>query len=996
MFFLQRLHTPNRKAARASASTPETARGFLPYPGSNGKNSAKNGSPLSRGKSPGVYSRTRYADRLPASRVLKMRQNGSPNKSSATDRLSLKRRAMATLTSAGKADRKHRTGSLFRTRLSDGDLLKRKVKESCNESDTGSDVNDEDIGSKVVGNIVELDDDDDIMLGKEMCKEFDPGSHVDNNEHKIENNVNIVELDYEATEDYLLCKERFEDFDKELDSDVDGNVEEVDYEKERYYEIESDTVSDINNDKLKDEVVGNVMEVDYDNSLLSKDSCNTFEIGSDINDDKLENDANGNMVEIVKNTSVPGDGNSVVCQCCRIDTNIDVLASECSRCCNAATSVCTFYSNCNTSQEKPKLETCLVSINTQEKNGNDSQLIDNVNIKGQRIIPVQEFTAKFSEQDLNLELNGRCNDVKMDIISADCNGNNSKETIKQNNLKVMKKHNADEAQVDCDCKEQSVSNDIRLTNIEKDTEFVSSLFNPLTSDVDEPFDISEMTDISLNASLDIEELLNDINITDCGMCTPQDTIHNLLNDYAYENKMNYFKDIQGFNGTSNQVSTDVHSNSGLSKHFMNNTKPSQYSDINSNLMFKPAFNSPPRRIFGSIIELPSSISPITGFLKSDLFSSIEDHTYSKTKKPVHFSMKSKCRKVKPRTISQSVSCSIIRTPSKLEYILPRKAVSVQGQEKINELINSTPINKCCDKNQKKTAGSFCTESINDKRQQFTCSQAMFDTGRVSDTECVEIASSDSTICETKKEIDTSPQSKNAKSIPSIADERVSNEVLDQTKLSEYTMSVHDSAVNKQAIISPQQSTTDKCSVLKTTASHVQSIRVTRMQSKREKKSFEPETPKKMKQTVGDSRPNNTVSKEASSPPVKTDAKKARCNSRGEENLKHTSVIPVQSVRMTRKQSVIAKKSFEPDVPKKLKQMVEDSRSKYAVRRQAKSRSLKTDAQKKCCNSKGGEISKFKGCQVICSLLIGSKCYCSTLFFLSLCMLLKIDYTKRKK
>ena len=868
---------------------------------------------------------------------------------------------MATLTSAGKADRKHQTGSLFKTRLSDGDLLKRKVKERRNESDTGSDVNDDELDSKVEGNVVELDDDDGRMLGKEMCKEFDPGSYVENNELKIENNGNIVELDYEAAEDYLLCKERFDDFDKELDSDVDGNVGKVDYDKERYDEIELDTVSDINNDKLKNEVVGNVMEVDYDDSLLSKDSCNTSEIGSDINDDKLENDANGNTVEIVKNTSVLGDGNSGVCQCCRIDTNIDVLASECSRCCNAATSVCTFYSNCNTSQEKLKLETCHVS-NTQEKNDNDSQLIDNVNIKGQRIMPFQEFTAKFSEQDLNLELNGRCNDVKSDIISVDCNGNYSKEKIKQTNLEVMKGYNADEAQLDCDCKEQSVNNDIRLTNIEKDTEFVSSLFNPLTSDVDEPFDISEMTDISLNASLDIDELLKDINITDCGMCTPQDTIHNLLNDYAYENKMNYFKDIQGFNGTKNQVSTDVHSNSGLSKHFMNNTKPSKYSDINSNLMFKPAFNSPPRRIFGSIIELPSSISPITGCLKSDLFSSIEDHTYSKTKKPVHFSMKSKCRKVKPRTVSKSVSCSIIRTPSKLEYIFPRKEVSVQGQ-KINELIDSTPINKCCDKNQKKTAGSCCIESLNDKRQQFSCSQAMFDTGRVSDTECVEIASSDSTICETKKEIDTSPLSENAKSILSIADERVSNEVLDQTKLSESTMSVHDSAVNKQAIISQQQSITDKCSVLKTTASHVQSIRMTRMQYKREKKLFEPEAPKKLKQTVGDSRPNNTVSKEATTPPVKTDAKKARCHSTGEENLKHTFVIPVQSVRMTRKQSYIEKKSFKPDVPKNLKQMVEDSRSKIAVRRQAKSRSLKTDAQKRCRNSKSGEISKFKGCQV---------------------------------
>lgn len=109
----QKVQTPNRKAARASASTPETARGFANL------NRGSKRSPLAGSPS----SRKRLADSY-GSRG----KTGGHGKGHMTDRLSLKRKAMATLTSAKRlSPKKQVVGQKLKGSLSDGALQKRKV-----------------------------------------------------------------------------------------------------------------------------------------------------------------------------------------------------------------------------------------------------------------------------------------------------------------------------------------------------------------------------------------------------------------------------------------------------------------------------------------------------------------------------------------------------------------------------------------------------------------------------------------------------------------------------------------------------------------------------------------------------------------------------------------------------------------------------------------------------------------------------------------------------
>jgi len=115
--------TPNRKAARASASTPETARGFANLSG-------KKVSPSKISTS----SRKRLAEAYgPAGKL--SRKTPSPGKSRGTsDRLSLKRKAMATLSAARRKSPGKQTlaSCKMKTSVSDGELLKHKVGvESC-------------------------------------------------------------------------------------------------------------------------------------------------------------------------------------------------------------------------------------------------------------------------------------------------------------------------------------------------------------------------------------------------------------------------------------------------------------------------------------------------------------------------------------------------------------------------------------------------------------------------------------------------------------------------------------------------------------------------------------------------------------------------------------------------------------------------------------------------------------------------------------------------
>lgn len=107
---LQKIQTPNRKAARASASTPETARGFANL------NRGSKRSPLAGSPS----SRKRLADSY-----------GTKGKtgSLAKSHMTLKRKAMATLTSAKRlSPKKPVVGQKLKSSLSDGALHKRKVR----------------------------------------------------------------------------------------------------------------------------------------------------------------------------------------------------------------------------------------------------------------------------------------------------------------------------------------------------------------------------------------------------------------------------------------------------------------------------------------------------------------------------------------------------------------------------------------------------------------------------------------------------------------------------------------------------------------------------------------------------------------------------------------------------------------------------------------------------------------------------------------------------
>lgn len=109
----ERCLTPNKKAARASASTPETARGFSCLRSSNSNNSLKELAASRRRRLPDAYvSKQNLKKKL-------------STKGRVADRLSLKRKAMATLT-AKKAKPQRSNGHLPGS-VSDGELQKMKM-----------------------------------------------------------------------------------------------------------------------------------------------------------------------------------------------------------------------------------------------------------------------------------------------------------------------------------------------------------------------------------------------------------------------------------------------------------------------------------------------------------------------------------------------------------------------------------------------------------------------------------------------------------------------------------------------------------------------------------------------------------------------------------------------------------------------------------------------------------------------------------------------------
>lgn len=106
----QKPQTPNRKAARASASTPQTARGFANLSRNSKKSPNSKLTPASR---------KRLSDSYTASGKVKGHM---------TDRLTLKRKAMATLTAKRNSPKKKEMVRKLKTSVSDGVLVKRKVR----------------------------------------------------------------------------------------------------------------------------------------------------------------------------------------------------------------------------------------------------------------------------------------------------------------------------------------------------------------------------------------------------------------------------------------------------------------------------------------------------------------------------------------------------------------------------------------------------------------------------------------------------------------------------------------------------------------------------------------------------------------------------------------------------------------------------------------------------------------------------------------------------
>ncbi|WAR11524.1 JARD2-like protein [Mya arenaria] len=152
--FTNKQQTPNRKAARASASTPETARGFA----NMGRKKNRSGSKLSPG------SRKRLVDAYGP--VGKMSgKSRSPGKHNVADRLALKRKAMATLSAARKKSpsKQNESGKKLKSSVSDGELIKRKaygldspskVKKRLNIEDRGGEVR----KRKSMGDVKQKDD----------------------------------------------------------------------------------------------------------------------------------------------------------------------------------------------------------------------------------------------------------------------------------------------------------------------------------------------------------------------------------------------------------------------------------------------------------------------------------------------------------------------------------------------------------------------------------------------------------------------------------------------------------------------------------------------------------------------------------------------------------------------------------------------------------------------------------------------------------------------
>ena len=211
-----------------------------------------------------------------------------------------------------------------------------------------------------------------------------------------------------------------------------------------------------------------------------------------------------------------------------------------------------------------------------------------------------------------------------------------------------------------------------------DVAFVSSLFKPLPSDLDESIDISVLEEVSMDDSIDLDEMLNFDETEELSLVDPE-----AVKEIVSENNGKWQLD--------NQSSKD---DPDLNNNLLDNKQKSyietkvghgyketiQQIDINNNSMFKPAFNTSPKPLFGGIIDFPSGITPKAKPSIVGPAIITQDHAYSKIKKPVHFSLRSrtlKCKEVQSLFMG-SQSVSVVKSLSPLNCI-PLKGLNTCHQ-----------------------------------------------------------------------------------------------------------------------------------------------------------------------------------------------------------------------------------------------------------------------------------------------------------------------------
>ena len=400
------------------------------------------------------------------------------------------------------------------------------------------------------------------------------------------------------------------------------------------------------------------------------------------------NECVGDCTGLADNCSCNG------CSCYRIEPNIDVVSCKCFECyynIDGTYSECISACKCDvpgTTSKSDKfcmidnlpkfgscLNTCQSNLIEQAKKAKLSELHDN-NIS--YVTDGKDEKLKHNI-DLSIVRNVFEYDVKKEIDESVILKTGMKEPDITSNEVIPSLSKTKDA--------FKTKTDVEETEIETDTTFVSSLFNPLSSDLDEPIDISVQEDISLDASIDMDDILNNNDTSDIDVVDPEGC--KLIPPGIKETTSKLcIPDNKWTDDNNNEVKIakyDIGSKMMLEYDGNNNKLPTH--DMTSDSMFKPAFDTAPKPIFRSIIELASDISPKAKASFSDPSVINTDHTYSKIKKPVHFNMKSvslKCKKMQPFSQIHSMPVKSLKASFEPVCSYTVKLLNNCGQENISD------------------------------------------------------------------------------------------------------------------------------------------------------------------------------------------------------------------------------------------------------------------------------------------------------------------------